>query len=239
MTADHSRHRGAHPQDRLLFAESNLATLRLAVHDLSWLLSRGYPPDASLKLVGDRYLLKSRQRDAVRQSACSDQALEARCAALHPPEAARGRVLAIDGFNLLILLEAAMGGGVVFRGRDGCLRDLSSVHGTYRQVEETRQAALLVGQCLARVGVEEVLWLLDRPVSNSGRLAVLLRELAREHGWPWSVELEFNPDRRLATSQALVVSGDAAVLDAGVAWVNLGAQVVQTQIPHAWLVDLA
>jgi hypothetical protein len=33
-----------------------------AVEELSWLLTRGYPPTSTLKLVGDRYALTERQR---------------------------------------------------------------------------------------------------------------------------------------------------------------------------------
>src|SRR6266404_1471952 len=46
--------------------------------------------------------------------------------------------LLIDGFNLILTLESALGGGVMLVGRDGCYRDMASVHGTYRRVEETR-----------------------------------------------------------------------------------------------------
>lgn len=222
-----------------MFGKSELPTLCRAVYDLSWLESRGYPPDTTLKLVGDRYRLKTRQRDAVRQSSCSDEALETRTSALAPLKELRGESLSIDGFNLLITLEAAFGGGVVIRGRDRCMRDLSSVHGTYRQVEETERAARLVGEVLSQAGAREVHWLLDRPVSNSGRLRAMLAELGEKQGWPWTVELDYNPDHCLMRCNTLVVTNDAVVLDAEVKWVNLAAHVIQTHIPQAWVIDLA
>ncbi len=54
---DRRKHRGPHPEDRRLFAPEALPRLRAAAGDLSWLLSRGYAPESSLKLVGDRYAL--------------------------------------------------------------------------------------------------------------------------------------------------------------------------------------
>ena len=42
--------------------------------------------------------------------------------------------------NVLITLESALGGGVLLRCRDGCLRDMASLHGTYRIVDETDPA---------------------------------------------------------------------------------------------------
>lgn len=70
---DKQRHRGAHPADGKLFDRSCLDDLRSAVAHLSWLLSRGYALDSSLKLVGDRFNLTQRQRMAVRRSACTDE----------------------------------------------------------------------------------------------------------------------------------------------------------------------
>jgi hypothetical protein len=67
----------------------------------------------------------------------------------------------------LITIEAAMSGGLIFVGRDGCCRDLASIHGTYRKVTETIPAVKLIGRFLQKVGVTEAVWLLDSPVSNS------------------------------------------------------------------------
>ena len=70
---DQRKHRGPHPEDARLFAAALAPTLRQATADLGWLLSRGYPRESSLKLVGDRYALVSRQRIAVARCAASDQ----------------------------------------------------------------------------------------------------------------------------------------------------------------------
>ena len=59
-----------------------------------------------------------------------------------------GQRIAIDGYNVLITIEAAMSGGCIFKARDGCLRDLASIHGTYRKVNETIPALQLIGEFL-------------------------------------------------------------------------------------------
>ena len=66
-------------------------------------------------------------------------------------EQMHGEQVVIDGFNLLITLEAALSGGLVLLCRDGCLRDLSSVHGSYRSVQETERAINLIGTTLAEL----------------------------------------------------------------------------------------
>ena len=78
--------------------------------------------------------------------------------------------------------------------RDGALRDMASMHGSYRKVDETQPALELIGQTLAGFGVGEALWLLDRPVSNSGRLKKIIEDLAGQRGWTWQVELVHDPD---------------------------------------------
>ena len=70
---DQRKHRGPHPEDARLFAPALAPTLQKAAADLDWLLSRGYPHKSSLKLVGDRDTLVSRQRIAVGRCACGDE----------------------------------------------------------------------------------------------------------------------------------------------------------------------
>src|SRR5262245_38244 len=193
MSPDIRKHRGAHPEDRKLFGDDQLPRLRAAVQELSWLLTRDYAMKGAVKLVGDRHTLTDRQRLAVSRAACSDQSLRRRAATQMRSAQLRGAELMIDGFNLIISLEAALSGGVLLRCRDGCFRDLSSVHGSYRSVEETGAAIQLIGKSLAASEPKSVAWLLDRPISNSGRLAKLIREVAARNHWPWTVETAFNP----------------------------------------------
>ena len=239
MSPDRRRHRGAHPEDARLFEEGRLAALRVATRELSWLLSRGYQPKSALKLVGDRHNLRERQRLAVVRAACSDASLARRRASLAGAGEVGGAALVVDGFNLVITLEAALAGGVLVRGRDGCVRDLSSVHGSYRGVEETERAVALAGEVLSGLGPHSALWLFDSPVSNSGRLAARVRDIAAARGWPWTVETEFNPDRSIAGSERVAVTSDSNVLDGVRRWLNLGRLVVERHVPRAWLIDLS
>jgi len=209
------RHRGRHPGDDRLFAAKELPALRAGTSDLSWLLSRGYADLSALKLVGDRHELTVRQRQAVSRCACSDAARQARAAARATRAQLADLPLAIDGLNCLIILESALSHGVVLRGRDGALRDLASVHGTYRQVAETSFAIEMIGRHLhaGEHAPSTVLWYLDRPVANSGRLRALLLETAERRGWPWSCELVNNPDAVLVHHAGIVATSDAWILD--------------------------
>src|SRR3972149_5061172 len=176
-------HRGPHPADGKLFADEKISDLRSALADFSLLLTKGYAEKSALKLVGDRFSLTERQRLAIMRSACSDQHLSSRKQREVKISDLTNQPIAIDGYNVLITIEAAMSGGVIFKGRDGCYRDLASIHGTYRKVTETIPAVQLIGDFLKEIGVIKVLLLLDSPVSNSGRLKTLIGEMAAKNNW--------------------------------------------------------
>jgi len=235
---DTRRHRGPHPADADLFGRNLQPVLRQAVSHLAWLLTREYPNAAALKLVGDRFQLSRRQRIAVQRSSCSDQSRDHRSHNRIPHDQFAGQSVAIDGFNLITTIEAALSGGVILRGRDGCCRDMASMHGNYRKVEETRPAIERIGRTLADCRIAGVRWYLDRPVSNSGRLCTLIRETAAQHNWPWSVELVPDPDRLLSRSRKIVATADSAILDLCSRWCNLACRVIQTQIPAAVILSL-
>jgi len=239
MSPDIRKHRGAHPEDRKLFGDDQLPRLRAAVQELSWLLTRDYAIKGAVKLVGDRHSLTARQRLAVSRAACSDQSRQHRVNTKIDSKDLFGADLIIDAFNLIITIEAALSGGVLFRCRDGCIRDLSSVHGSYRSVNETLGAILLVGESLATLRVNAVDWILDRPVSNSGRLAKLLRDTAAENGWPWTVATSFNPDREIVSATKIVISADGPLLDQIHRWTNFNRHLIENRLDGAWQIDLS
>lgn len=233
---DTRKHRGAHPQDRELFAARHHGALRLAVAELSWLLSHGYAGRSALKLVGDRHELVARQRMAVRRSACSDLSLERR--RRHQVDLAGGARVGLDGYNVLITVESALSGGVVLGARDGCRRDLASTHGTYRKVHETQPAITLIAEHLSARGVKQLDWYLDRPVSNSGLLRQFITEVLTD--WPGAVEVQLvdSPDRVLADYDGIVATSDSWILDRCERWTNLAAELIGDSVPDAWLVSL-
>ena len=234
---DKRKHRGQHPQDSELFSESQLPSLRNAVADLSWLLSKSYNINSSLKLVGDRYQLNVRQRMAVGRSSCSDSSLKYRksCEVFM---ADNSETLLIDGYNLLIQVESAFSGSYIFKGRDGCLRDIAGIHGSYRRVEETFPAIEKIGEKISSLGYSKVKWFLDAPISNSGRLKTYLYETASHYGWDWQVLLVNNPDKDLLTEAGVVVSSDSMILDKAMKWLNLGKKIWEGHVSEWNVIDL-
>jgi hypothetical protein len=236
---DTRTHRGPHPEDAKLFALSAWPQLRHATADLCWLLSRNYAAPSALKLVGDRYQLSVRQRLAIERCACSDASRAHREARRVDAERLADRALWVDGYNVLTTIEVALGGGVILAACDSTYRDIASMHGTYRKVAETLPALELLGRMAAIYGAATWIWYLDRPVSNSGRLKIIMENLAAQQSWPWKIELVQNPDAVLAATKEIIVTADSVVLDRCQEWFNLPREVVDRYVPTANVVPLA
>ncbi len=231
---DKRKHRGANPQDCKLFSRENVPALRQAVADYSLLLTKGYPQNASLKLVGDKFELTDRQRLAVMRSSCSDSRLAARQAHQVLPRELASQDILIDGYNVLITIESAQSGAFLFIGRDGCVRDLAGLHGTYRKVTETIPAIELINNCLKELKLNQIVWLLDKPVSNSGRLKTIIASATGSE-----VKLVNNPDAELIKSDAITASSDSIVLDGVKRWFNLADYVIERNRLTAQIINLS
>lgn len=229
--------RGPHPKDHACFDRGALPKLRAAVSDVSWLRERGYSAKAALALVGDRYALRDRQRQALQRCAAG----ESECCQRRQREVAEaslaGATVIVDGYNVLLTIEAALSGGVLLLARDGALRDLAAMSAHYRRVHATRPAIGLLADFFTLAKCERILWYLDRPVSNSDRLRRLIEEEVADSVPPWEVKLVELVDRALSSSSHIVATADSRILDRCSRWFNLARSVVERSIPDAWVVD--
>ncbi|HEU5395957.1 MAG TPA: DUF434 domain-containing protein [Verrucomicrobiae bacterium] len=231
-------HRGPAPEDERQFAAGQLPAMRSAAADLCWLLDRGYALRSALELTGNRYSLTARQRTAVSRSVCSREDAGQRQRRSVGPGQLAGQPLWIDGYNVLTIVESALGGGVVLLCRDGCCRDIAGIHRRYRQVNETIPALELVGRAAKELGASGCCWWLDKPISNSGRLKKLILETASANGWNMEVELTFSPDHVLAQTDNIIATSDGIVLDRCRRWLNFSHWIIEQHVPQARLVDL-
>jgi len=225
--SDTRRNRGKDPRDEDLFGlESQREKLLLALGDMHYLLNKDYPPRATLALVSNRYRLRHRQILALQGMACSEKDIECRKLKEVAVDNLQGATIYLDGFNIVIILETMLSGGYVFRGLDGCYRDISSVHGSYKRVNQTHDVLVTIGNALRKLGAERVIWIFDAPVSNSGRLKTLCYEIAQEQGFSWEVYLDNAPDKYLIAENRLIASSDAWVLNSCYKWFNLASFII-------------
>ncbi len=89
--------------------------------------------------------------------------------------------------------------------------------------------------------IKETIWVLDSPISNSGRLKKIMEDLAEEKKWNWKVVLEKHADKSIVelsqNSTHIVASCDAWIIINASNWVNLCSFIVNNYIPSAWVLD--
>jgi hypothetical protein len=118
---------------------------------------------------------------------------------------------------------------------------MASMHGSYRMVAETEPAILAIAGMLEARGVGPCRWLLDAPVSNSGRLAERLRALASDRAVSWHVEVARDVDAVLerAPADVVVASADSRVMDRVPMTWQLARETVEAMRPIPRIVDLS
>ncbi|USH00515.1 DUF434 domain-containing protein [Thermococcus argininiproducens] len=183
--------------------------LFLAYEDLKYLLNRGYRKKYALEFVANHYLLTSKERYFLMRCVFSDKEIEERKRKLLKKDELRGKVIGIDGFNVLITLESLLGGEAILC-EDGFLRDLKH-QGGYRLHEDTSKILELLVGFLSNMGVKEAWFLYDSPVSRSGEIAKLTEEIMVRFKVPGKVSLSKSPDHDLKRFE-VVASSDIAVI---------------------------
>ena len=237
MSPDTRKHRGPNQKDLLLFADRNIPVLCEAARDYLWLLNRAYPLNATLKLVGDRYALHQRQRSALARSTCSDE--QRKLIQSVQEDRIVAQSIFIDGFNTIITLEAMMCQAPVFICRDHTLRDLSGVYGSYHKIAETPEVIRIVARALELLKPSSVTWFFDRPVSNSGRLAALVKFIGQEEGATWDCFTTDRTDQRLMAQNGVLVTADSGILLNCSGWFNLTRFIKDHLAVKGWFIDFS
>jgi hypothetical protein len=184
-----------------------------AAADLRYLLNHAYPRDAALQLVGNRYNLDQDGRHLLRRGIFPDAVAAQRQGKRVSVEGLRSARLAIDGHNCIITLESAIKGKTICLADDGFVRDIAGVSGGYRAMKATAQALDLIMDFLHTAGLVEVRFLLDSPITGSGKLAARIRAMMQEYGINGDAAAVKVPERIMAGFQGIIATSDGAVID--------------------------
>lgn len=229
--------RGSSEKDAIEFTGESLTTLYKAAKDVYYLLNQGYRIKGASVFVGNHYLLSERQRLALVRGVTSKEHLEDRekKELLHISE---GSTVHIDAFNTIITLEVALSGSLLIKSMDGTIRDLAGLRGTYRLIDKTAAAILLIGERLEKCKVGKAIFYIDTPVSNSGRLKEAIYTLLGGHNFALQVETTYHVDSILGKLDQVVTS-DAIILDTCKSWINLNRTIIEDKINSGFFVDFS
>ena len=214
--------RGYVPEDERNFSSAALETMRTASRHISYLINEGYDLKQASTFVENHFLLSERQRLAIMRSLATQEQLEQRKA----KEKASGKEVWIDGFNTIITLEVMLSDSILLACMDGTVRDLAALRGTYRIIQETREAVRMLLDMLREMNVESVHILLDEPISNSGRLKALIADAGEEYPFSMDVRIQRGVDRALYDKENVITS-DSIILDQCKSWINLTAKCLE------------
>jgi hypothetical protein len=208
-------------------------TLQQAAADFRYLLDRGYPREASLSLVGNRYDLDRTARQILHRGVFAGEVAQARRAKLRLLADLSGLPLAIDGHNVLITLESALKGLPLVAADDGFIRDVAQVSRAYRDSPVTRQALALLAACVSRHHPGPLTILYDAPMKKSGELAHLTRESFAAVGVDADVRAVPVPERELVEFPGAVATSDTHLIDLKEVVADLAGEISRGQLAGA------
>lgn len=217
--------RGYAPNDEKEFDLQSIKKLYKAGQDLYYLLNQGYNKKSASVFVGNHYLLTERQRIALTRAISSKRYIQDR-RQKEITHISEGITVNIDGFNTIITLEVALSNSVIIKCMDGTIRDLAALRGNYHIIDKTQVAITMIGEMLDKHKVRKANFYLDAPVSNSGKLKVLILELLKNFNFDIQVENINNVDATLEVLEN-VITTDSVILDRCKSWINLNRRIIE------------
>lgn len=187
--------------------------LRQAADDARYLLAHGYPRERVLALVGDRYALDASNRHVLRRGVFAPEKAKARRERLLSLPELSGKMVGVDGHNVLITLETALSGGRLVLADDGVVRDIAALGRNHRPDAGTLEAAGRMLGTLANAGAAGVLIRLESKLPKSGELAENLRRLLAEKNLAGDASAVPVPEKDLVNHSGPVATSDSALID--------------------------
>ena len=137
--------------------------------------------------------------------------------------------LVIDGYNVLITIEAGLKGRPLIFGDDGFVRDISGLSGNFRKTQMTEQALEHLLKVLKRMKPRQTLFLFDSPISRSGELALEVRGHMQEENLQGDAMAVSVPEKILIAFPGTVATSDTAIIDRSHKAVDLAGYVLRRQ----------
>jgi hypothetical protein len=207
--------------------------LHEAAIDFRYLLNRAYPRKPSLELVGNHYQLTFDERHLLHRGVFSDGDARKRLKKKVSPQEISGQELAIDGYNVVITIEAALSGRPLVFGDDGFLRDISGLSGNFRRTRRTEESLRLIFAFLTERKPRRTMFLFDSPISNSGTLAQEVRRYLQEMDIPGDAKAVRVPEDILIGFPGIVATSDTAIIDQSSKIVDLAGFLIRQRVPSA------
>jgi hypothetical protein len=181
-------------------------TIHEASKDIRYLLNRGYKKSYALKFVCDHYQLTQENRYFLARTTFSDEEATAIQAKKMPIDTIHRKDLAVDGYNVLITVEALLKGEAVICD-DFVVRDTQGVFGNYTITDRTHTALTRISEIIGKYHPKTVTFYFDEQVSHSGDLCSIVRNI---HSY--SCETHKHVDQVLAARNTITATSDSVLI---------------------------
>ena len=146
-----------------------------AAEEYLWILSKGYPQNSALKLVGDKFMLPRDMRQILYRGVVPAGQAVKRRGKIGKVE--KGDLVLIDTYNVLFTINNYLLGRPLFISNDGMLRDAGEMRGRIINKPQFSRSVSMMLEILQMWPEATFIHYLDEPVSHSGRLSI---ELCKE-----------------------------------------------------------
>lgn len=181
--------------------------------DYLFLLNRGYSRSSALAFVGDFYRLSRRERNILFRTVFSDREVVEHKSKIIPLRNIYGREVVVDGFNVLITVEALLSGDGVLECMDGFHRDASGVYGKYRFGSRTTNAVDAIFSVLLKHKPSFVLWVFDSQISMSGELAAYVKRKMGKYGMTGDAVTKKAADSEIKRLKKVTFTSDTVLIE--------------------------
>lgn len=184
-----------------------------AIKDTRFLLKRGYNRESCVRFVGDRYQLNKTERLLLYRGVYDDEHAKSHADKHRATNLIHGKKLAVDGYNVLITIESILLEKDLIFCDDEFVRDLSAIHGKYKQTNLTKCVLKKVVDMITPYTPKETIFFYDAQASMSGELASLTKTIVKEAGLNGDAKAVKQADLEVLKFGEVVASSDAVLID--------------------------
>ncbi len=184
-----------------------------ASQDLKYLLDRDYKRTTALNLVADRYSLTEKERNLLHRYVFSEKEIRRHRKKLCPLSRMRGKRIVIDGYNVLITVEAVLEGRDIVLGMDGILRDVKGIFSRYKFNKNSKIAIDKILEKLKEFTPGFILFIFDSQVSKSGELAAFVRGRLEEYRLNGDARTSPNADKEIKKLNYITLTSDSIIIE--------------------------
>lgn len=192
--------------------EESYKRLLEAAKDLRYLLDRGYKKESAVNFVSNRYSFNKVFRSILYRAVISKSDAEEIRKRHASPHELLGSKVAVDGFNLINTLNAAVRGELLVLCDDGVIRDVSEVHGSFKFDEVTRGVIRLSIQLLKELGISEAVYYYESQISRSGEISAFTRNTMSEFGLVGYAVTTKSVDSAILREGCIAITSDSALI---------------------------